>query len=107
VKEPESKFKDDWHSALALEKNETIVDTWEGEEKEIEPLIDGDVQVSARGEGLLVRTDQKLIWLNDIPSAGESQYSIRFQIPLEKINNISSGVKPVSHIAITDDKAFT
>lgn len=106
MKEPESKFKDDWHSALALEKNETIIDTWEGEEKEIEPMIDGDVQVSARGEGLLVLTDQKLIWLNDLPSAGESQYSIGFHVPLEKINNISSGIKPVSHIAITDDKGL-
>ena len=106
MKEPQSKFKDDWHSALALEKDESIVDTWEGEEKEIEPLIGGDFQVSARGEGLLVLTDQKLIWLNDLPSAGESQYSIGFQIPLEKVNNISSGVRPVSHIAITDDKGL-
>ena len=47
MKEPQSKFKDDWHSALALEKDESIVDTWEGEEKEIEPLIGGDFQVSA------------------------------------------------------------
>ncbi len=106
MKEPESNIKDDWHSALALEKNETIIDTWEGEEKKIEPLIDGDVQVSPQGEGLLVLTDQKLIWLNDLPSAGESQYSIGFQVPLDKINSISSGIKPVSHIAITDDKGL-
>ena len=40
MKEPESNIKDDWHSALALEQNETIIDTWEGEEKKIEPLIE-------------------------------------------------------------------
>lgn len=106
MREPESNIKDDWHSALALEKNETIIDTWEGEEKKIEPLIDGGVQVSPQGEGLLVLTDQKLIWLNDLASVGESQYSIGFQVPLEKINNISSGIKPVSHIAITDEKGL-
>jgi hypothetical protein len=106
VKKPQSKFNDDWHSALALEKNETMVGTWEGEKKEFRPLTHGDIQVLDRGEGLLVLTDQKLIWLFVIPSAEENQYSSGFRVPLEKISDISSGVKPVSHIAITYDEGI-
>jgi hypothetical protein len=104
VREPQGKFKDAWHSALALERNESITDTWEGGKKEIRQLPEGDVQVLDRGEGLLVLTDQKLIWLYKMPSAEGNQYSAGFRIPLEKISDISFGLRPVSHVAITDDE---
>ncbi len=103
VREPRSESKITWHSVLSLERDETILDTWDGEEKEIKPLIHGEVQVLDRGEGLLVLTDRELIWLYRMPSAGEDQYSIGFRTPLEKISDVSFDVNPVSHVAVTDD----
>ncbi len=106
VMEPQSKFKDAWHSILALEKDEAIVDTWQGEEKEVDSLTEGYVQVQEKGEGLLVLTDQKIIWLHRMASLGENQYSVGPRISLEKITEISRGVNPTSYVAVTDDEGF-
>lgn len=104
---PESKFKDAWHAILALEKDETIVDTWQGEERDVGSSIEGYVQVGPRqGEGALVLTDQKLIWLHRMVSVGEDQYSVGPRISLEKITEISHGVNPISYVAVTSNEGL-
>jgi hypothetical protein len=67
-------------------------------------MLYGDIEVLDKGEGLLVLTDQTLMWLHRLPSEYYGEYSRGFRIPLDRIKDISTGIKPVSHMAITDDE---
>jgi hypothetical protein len=104
VTKPASNILDAWHSTLALEKDETVISSWEAEQKEIRSMLYGDIEVFDKGEGLLVLTDQTLMWLHRLPSEYYSEYSRGFRIQLDRIKDISTGLKPISHMAITDDE---
>ena len=107
VIKPQSKSSDAWHSILALEDDETLIDTWYGEERDVGSSTTGRVQVGPKhGEGLFVLTNQKLIWLYRMFSYGEDQYTVAHRIPLEKVTDISHGFDPISYIAITDDEGL-
>ena len=58
---------DGWHTILGLENDETILDTWEGDEKASD---EGYVQIDDKDEGLLFLTNQKLVWLFRMRTAG-------------------------------------
>ena len=104
--EPQGESEDGWHSTLALENDESILDTWEGDEKEVGSSAEGYVEINDKAEGLLFLTNKKLIWLFRIASTGESRFSVGPHILLEKITEISQGVKPTPYVAITDDAGF-
>ena len=101
VKEPHGKAPNGWHSALSLTRDEEIVETWQGRRIESKPLIYGETEVVDRGEGVLILTNQNIMWLYSIPSSPEGSFSRGFRIPLEEIAGISSGPEPIPHLAIT------
>lgn len=85
----------DWKDSLVLEKDEIIVNSWEGSHQWVDGkwyaaqgLVSWDDK--KHDKGILVLTTRKLIFLHEKGTFRKS-YHASFTIPIEKISSISMG----------------
>jgi len=96
-----------WQDALVLENNEKVVQFWKGDYEvrmtAFEETTFGKqpTVVKQRRKGLLVLTNQKLVWVGERGIFGKSYHAL-ITIPLENLRGISMGGLVLKYVSISD-----
>ena len=98
-------------SSIVLEKTETVVETWEGDVESVVRTVKSErgfirtkhkvVEAKGKDKGVLVLTNQRLIWLNKKGVFSKS-YHMTFEVPLQDITGISETGRITKRICISD-----
>ena len=98
-------------SSIVLEKEETVVETWEGDVESVVRTVKSErgfirtkhkvVEAKGKDKGVLVLTNQRLIWLNKKGVFSKS-YHMTFEVPLQDITGISEAGRITKRICISD-----
>jgi len=98
-------------SSIVLEKEETVVETWEGDVESVVRTVKSErgfirtkhkvVEAKGKDKGVLVLTNQRLIWLNKKGVFSKS-YHMTFEVPLQDITGISETGRITKRICISD-----
>lgn len=99
-----------WRNSLLLEPNEIVVYDWKGNHEVVEKIVEKGsfgrkkiTEAKKRVNGILVMTNQKLVFLSEHGLIGKS-YHQTLSVPLERIQGISQGGSISHFISITDDE---
>ncbi len=99
-----------WESVVILRDGEKIVHYWEGDYETSTTVIETrgtyarrhrPREVKQRKEGVLVLTNQRLVWVEKRGVFGKSFHAI-FEISLENLKGISMGGAIMKYVFITD-----
>lgn len=98
-------------SSIVLEKEETVLETWEGDVESVVRTVKSErgfirtkhkvVEAKGKDKGVLVLTNQRLIWLNKKGVFSKS-YHMTFEVPLQDITGISETGRITKRICISD-----
>jgi ribosomal protein S27AE len=97
-----------WENSIFLEKDEKILNSWRGNREMTEKVvIRGSFgqpmqKAKERKNGVLVLTNQKLLFLEEHGVFGKSYHQV-LMIPLMKVGGISMGGMLMPFISIADD----
>jgi len=98
-----------WESSIILGKGEKIVSSWKGNREIRERVVEKDslssrqvVEATRRVKGILVLTNQRLLFLEEHGIFGKSFHQT-LSSPLEKIEGISMGGLMLPFVTITAD----
>jgi len=99
-----------WHNSVFLKEGEKIVSNWFGNCETSHTVIvqkgkyvkrHRPQEVKERKRGVLVLTNQRMMWLEERGIFGKSYHAI-FEMPLENLRGISMGGAIMKYVSITD-----
>ena len=97
-----------WQDSLYFENGEKLVASWEGNHESVERMVvrgqygRRTQDVKTRKKGILVLTNQKLLFLEAHGLFGKSYHQV-LAIPLAKLGGISIGGTLIPFVSIADD----
>lgn len=99
---------DDWQSSIIFEKGENVITSWHGDYEIRERVVEKGAlgtrkmtEVKKKVSGVLVLTNQRLIFLQEHGIFGKSYHQV-LTIPLERLGAISLGGALMPFISISD-----